>query len=146
MPPMSPFSVHRDKVLGHYATATWLRSVVLAMWNGSCNKVGLTSLTNLDSAHYSAFLEMVESYRIHGENDPGFMSLVSEVRARKDEEQRAADRQALLEDWLDAVKEALAREGVRTGVVSDQYDWFESLYNKSTKTSEAAHAYCCRNE
>lgn len=30
----SPFIRHRDKVMGYYSTAAWLRCVVLAMWGG----------------------------------------------------------------------------------------------------------------
>ncbi len=76
----SPFVVHRAKIIGDYGTAEWLRSVVLAMWNGSAHKVGLSKLVSLDDEHFRAFMEMLESYRRHGENDPAFLAIADECR------------------------------------------------------------------
>lgn len=41
---LSPFLTHRDKVLGYYNSASWLRAMVLALWRGSTHKVGLSQL------------------------------------------------------------------------------------------------------
>ena len=45
----SPFDIHRSKVLGHYSTASWLRSVVMAMYSGSTHPVGLSVLASIDA-------------------------------------------------------------------------------------------------
>lgn len=38
----SPFLKYRDMVLGYYSTASWLRRVIMAMWNGTDYKTGLS--------------------------------------------------------------------------------------------------------
>jgi len=75
---ISPFITHRNKVLGNYGAACFLRSVVLAMYNGQGHKVGLSGLTNLDRTHLTAFLELTNSYARHGENDDLFLALAVE--------------------------------------------------------------------
>jgi hypothetical protein len=75
---ISPFITHRNKVLGNYGAASFLRSVVLAMYNGQVHKIGLSGLTNLDGIHLAAFLELTSAYSHHGENDEAFLALASE--------------------------------------------------------------------
>lgn len=55
----SPFVTHRNKVLGYYGTAFYLRRLVLAMWNGTGYPTGLSFLTGLDSDHAEAAFEMM---------------------------------------------------------------------------------------
>jgi len=93
----SPFLMHRDKVLGYYGAASWLRQFVLAMWNGKGYPVGLSQFRGLDRYHADAAFDMLAAYRKHGENDQAFMSLAEECRARLKEEQ-AATNQAEQED------------------------------------------------
>jgi hypothetical protein len=91
----SPFQRHRGLVLGHYATAAWLRSVVMAMWNGHDYKVGLGQLGSLDARHFDACMDLFAHYRKHGENDPAFLRLADEVRRRMEQEAAAERDQAL---------------------------------------------------
>lgn len=87
----SPFITHRSMVLGHYSTAKWLRRVVMAMYSGEANPVGLSQLTNLDAAHFAAFEAMVAQYRRVGENDPALHALAQEIQERWDAEKAAAE-------------------------------------------------------
>jgi hypothetical protein len=137
----SPFRKHRDKVLGHYSTASWLRGVVMAMWNGSAHPVGLSKLTNLDAEHFAAFVDMVSHYRKVGENDPAFERLVRDVEARLAAEQQAVAREADLEVWLRAVKQSLRLIGKPTSLVEDRYEWFSVRFDAGD-TPEAAAAAC----
>jgi hypothetical protein len=82
----SPFITHRNKVLGYYNTASWLRQLVLAMWSGSNHKVGLSQLAGVDEDHAKAALDMLHGYRKNGENDPAFMTLADECLDRLKEE------------------------------------------------------------
>jgi hypothetical protein len=96
---ISPFRVHRDKVLGYYSTAGWLRNVVMALWRGSAHPVGLSKLAGVDDQHFQAFIDMVTHYRREGENDLAFRQLVQDVEARIHEEKSAAERGKQLEAW-----------------------------------------------
>ena len=143
---MSPFIKHRDKVLGHYGTAAWLRSVVMAMWNGSDHKVSLSNLTGLDHNHYTAFLEMVTGYREKGEGDPAFMALADEVRARQAEEHAAEAKQAQLDSWCGDVKYELRAIGCRSSEVDDYYDWFEHQFDAGIDPRDAAKAFASTHQ
>lgn len=136
----SPFITHRDKVLGHYGTAAWLRAVVLAMWNGNGFPVGLSKIVSLDSDHYAAFSEMIASYHANGENDAAFMALADEVRARKDQEIAAEKRQAELDDWCDDVKYELRQIGRKSSELDDRYEWFAKLFDEGKTPIEAVTA------
>lgn len=85
----SPFITHRKKVLGYYNTSSWLRQLVLAMWNGSSHQVGLSQLAGVDEEHAKAALEMLYGYRKNGENDPAFMTLADECFERLREDKAA---------------------------------------------------------
>lgn len=134
-PRQSPFARHRDKVLGYYGTASFLRAVVLALWNGTDYKVGLSSINNLDQEHYTALMEMIAQYRHIGERDPDFMALADDVRARVGEEKRAAERAEALEDWCGDIKSIIREKNakVRVGdLVDDHYDWLDSQFGSIT--------------
>ncbi|AMR77984.1 DUF7673 family protein [Cupriavidus nantongensis] len=134
----SPFVAHRDKVLGHYSTAAWLRRLVLAMWNGNAYPVGLSQLTNLDDSHAKAVLEMLSSYRQNGENDATFMALAEECRARLEEEAAAAQRADEFEAWLRQVRSELRTVGLSRDLADDRYDWFEGKFNAGLTPGDAA--------
>lgn len=141
---MSPFHKHRDKVLGHYGTASWLRSVVLAMWNGTGYPVSLSKLTGLDAEHYEAFREMCDSYREHGEGDPAFMALADEVRKRVEQEQAAERRAADFEDWSREAKYELREAGRKSHELDDHYTWFEQQFDAGQSPKLAVDAFCLR--
>lgn len=136
----SPFLKHRDKVLGYYSTASWLRSLVLSMWRGSAHKVGMSQLAGLDSEHTTAVFEMMNSYRQHGESDPAFMALAEECRQRQEEEQAAAEQSERLEDWCRDVQHALRQSGGRAGMVDDCYSWFSARFDAGDEPEHAARA------
>lgn len=134
----SPFITHRDKILGHYSTAAWLRRLVLSMWNGKAYPVGLSQLTNLDDSHAKAVLEMLSSYRLQGENDPAFMTLAEECRARLEEEAAAAKRADEFEIWLRQVRSELGTVGLSRDLADDRYDWFEGRFDAGLTPGDAA--------
>jgi hypothetical protein len=137
----SPFKKHRGKVLGHYGTADWLRAVVMAMWNGNDNRVGLSKLTNLDREHFAAFTEMVSTYHRLGEADPAFMALAEEVKDRIADEARAADKEAEFREWLDDATDCLREQGKHADLATDRYTWFWGRFNAGD-TPESAAASC----
>lgn len=134
----SPFIRHRDKVMGHYSTAAWLRCIVLAMWSGSTDKVGLSQLGSIDDDHYQAFAEMTSHYRLCGENDPALHALVEDIHARQQEEREANEREQRLERWCDETKTHLRERGLRSGELDDRYGWFESLFDQGKTPEDAA--------
>lgn len=140
----SPFEVHRDKILGHYSTAWWLRGVVMAMWNGDGYQVGLSHLVNLDADHFAAFAEMTAHYHRHGENDPAFMALANEVWKRQAEEKAAKDREEKLEKWCSTVKSELRIHGRKSGDLDDHYSWFEGQFNSGMAAAGAVEAFISR--
>lgn len=93
----SPFHRHRALLLQHdYSAAQALQSFVLSCWNGNTWQFRGDSLTNLDPEHRRAFLEMAQSYAIHGENDPVFMEV---CRAMIEQRRRwAVENKAKMDD------------------------------------------------
>lgn len=134
----SPFLKYRDMVLGYYSTASWLRRVIMAMWNGTDYKTGLSQITGLDAEHYQAFSEMVAHFRQHGESDSAFMALAKDILARMDEEQAAADRAAALDTWLDDVKDhtRLTRSAT-ANAIDDHYSWLERQFDDGVSSEQA---------
>lgn len=124
-PGESVFSTHRDKVLGHYSTASWLRQLVLAMWRGSDYPVGLSTLYSIDAEHFAAAIAMMQSYRKHGEDDESFMALAIECQQRIEAEKAAAERATRLEAWCKQAQRAVVEAGGRECYVSDHFGWFE---------------------
>lgn len=141
----SPFDIHRSKVLGHYSTASWLRSVVMAMYSGSTHPVGLSVLASIDAEHFKAFNDMVAGYRQYGENDPAFMALAKDVMQRQEEEAAAAKRAKDLEDWCYAVKSELRIHGRKSGEVDDHYSWFEQQFDAGVTAADAVEAFVTRS-
>ncbi len=134
-PTQSPFARHRDKVLGYYGTASFLRAVVLALWNGTDYKVGLSHITNLDQEHYTALMEMIAQYRHVGERDPDFMALADDVRARVGEEKRAAERAEAFEGWCDDIKYIIRDKNATVrarDLIDDHYGWLDSQFGSIT--------------
>lgn len=137
---ISPFRVHRDKVLGHYSTSGWLRCVVMALWRGSTQPVGLSTLGGLDEEHFRAFIEMLTHYRREGKNDLAFRQLVQDVEARIQEEQAASEREERLEAWRGQTVRELRRLGKPTGLIDDRYNWFEARFDAGDTPETAASA------
>lgn len=135
----SPFEIHRDMVLGHYGTASWLRRLVLSMWN-SHYTVSMTRLPSLDDAHATAAIEMIESFHRHGEGDPAFMSLAEECLQRKANEDAAEARGAAFEKWLKDVQVCISDLGARGGMVEDRYYWFSDRFDEGMEPLQAARA------
>ena len=134
----SVFETHREKVLGYYTTASWLRRLVLAMWNGNDYQVGLSRLATIDNEHFAAALAMIQAYRQNGERDEAFLSLAVECRQRVDAEKAAADRDDRLTRWCHSAQRAVTESGGRTGYVDDHYSWFESQFDLGVKPQAAA--------
>lgn len=134
----SVFTLHRDKVLGHYSTASWLRQLVLAMWNGTDYQVGLSNLAMVDADHFSAAMAMINSYRQHGERDAAFMNLAVECQQRIESEQAASERAGRLEDWCKATQYAVKQSGGRAFFVDDHYGWFEGQFEAGMAPEAAA--------
>lgn len=137
----SPFCIYRDMVLGQYSTAAWLRSAVMAMWNGQGHQVGLSQLTNLDIKHYDAFIAMVEHYRAFGENDQAFMALAEEIQLRMADEKAAENRAAAMEDWQRQMlgHSTIGRQAARYAI-DDFYSWLEGQFDAGMEPSDAMRA------
>lgn len=144
MATQSPFITHRDKVLGHYSTASWLRRVVMSLYNGSGHPVGLSPLTNTDAAHFAAFQEMVNHYRCVGENDPALHALVEEIQKRGREEQAAEERSLRLEDWNSDARRQLRALGLSSDVVDDRYSWFEARFDAGRTADDVVAEFAAR--
>ncbi len=134
----SPFEIHRSKVLGHYSTAGWLRRVVMALWDGAVCPIGLSNISNLDDAHFKAFIDMVTHYRRFGEGDSSFQELVQEIQARLQQELDAAERDKLLQSWLLNAVHELRRLGKPVDLIDDRYNWFESRFDAGITPADAA--------
>lgn len=137
----SPFITHRAKVLGHYSTANWLQGVVMALWSGNGNPVGLSQLTNTDAEHFAAFQEMVAHYRRVGENDPALHALVQEIEQRQRATSEAEEREKEYEPWSQDAARELRRLGKDAGLIDDRYNWFNARFDAGD-TPEAAAAAC----
>lgn len=66
----SPFLKYRD-ILVHqsYSAASALQDFALSCYNGSLGQFRGDSIGNFDTKHFAIFLELVNCYRQHGEND-----------------------------------------------------------------------------
>jgi hypothetical protein len=140
----SPFETHREKVLGHYSTAAWLRSVVMALYSGSTHKVGLSNLASVDAEHYKAFSDMIAGYRQNGENDRVFMALAIDVIKRQKEEAAAEEREAALEGWCGTVKSEMRIRGIKPHELDDHYSWFEGKFDIGMTAADAMEAFSNR--
>jgi hypothetical protein len=134
----SAFITHSDKVLGHYSTASWLRQLVLAMWNGDDYQVGLSKLASIDNEHFSAALAMIQSYHQYGESDQAFMNLAAECQKRVEAEKAAYERAARLDAWCNDTRLALRHAGARSYYVDDHYEWFERQFDAGVEPAAAA--------
>lgn len=134
----SVFTTHRDKVLGHYSTASWLRQLVLALWNGDDHQVGLSRLASMDDDHASAALAMIQSYRQNGERDSVFMELALECLQRIETEKDASERADRLESWCKEAQYALRHAGGQAHYVDDHYGWFERQFDAGMPAEAAA--------
>lgn len=123
----SPFLEYRDMVMGHYGTASWLRSLVMAMWNGSGYPVGLSQLGSVDEDHFNAAMAMLRQYRAHGENDCAFMALAEDIRVRMENEHAADEREQLFSDWRQELRYQLLECQMRPGDISNVMDEFCDL-------------------
>lgn len=86
----SPFLRHRQVILDHYSTARRLAKLTLHLWNYN-NPAELGQLLlNADNRHKRIALELIASYAEHGENDPHFMNLASEILDLQNAEAEAA--------------------------------------------------------
>jgi hypothetical protein len=141
----SPFLQFRDMVMGHYSTANWLRSFVMALWNGSDYKVGLSQLGSIDEAHINAAMAMLRQYREIGENDRAFMALAEDIRTRMEEERAAEERDLAYSGWLRDLRSFLTRQG-RMGseeiaqAVEDHFGWLEAEFDAGRSAESAGEA------
>lgn len=76
----SPFLRYRSVILDHYGTAERLAMLTLHLWNYNYPDQLGPLLLNADRRHKAIAMELIASYAHHGENDPHFMNLASEIR------------------------------------------------------------------
>lgn len=136
----SPYRTHREKVLGHHSTASWMRRVVLALWSDGNPMPSFARLQTLDDAHFAALNDMLAHYRQVGENDPELAKLAADVEARMYEERAATERAGRFEAWCADVRAALAKLGREPELVDDRYNWFESQFDAGRTPDDAARA------
>lgn len=95
---VSPFRVHREKILGCHSTAQRLQAVVLNLYNDGWwakkAPVYLSSLiANADAEHVEVLIDLIRAYKRNGENDRDFLALGRELavaRQPKSRRERAA--------------------------------------------------------
>ena len=95
---VSPFLVHREKILGCHSTALRLQAVVLNLYNDGWwakkEPVYLSSLiANADAEHVEILIDLIRAYKRNGENDRDFLALGKELaiaRQPKARRERAA--------------------------------------------------------
>jgi hypothetical protein len=105
----SPFLKHRD-ILVHqsYSAANALQDFALSCYNGSLGQFRGDSIGNFDPRHFEIFLELVNHYRLHGENDEHLL----EVGAAIWDNRRESGRKLLAEiAELGAIKPSEFAEG-----------------------------------
>lgn len=137
---VSPFVTHRDKVLGWYGTAGYLRQVVLGLWSGGAYPVNLSRLGGLDDAHFAAVIAMLEHYRVHGESDAAFVALAEACLERGEQERAAAERSNALDTWCSQAQREVVAKGGRRGLVDDHANWFEARFEEGMASEAAAGA------
>lgn len=72
----SPFLKYRDILLHEsYSAAGALQDFALSCYNGSLGQFRGDSIGNFDQAHFGIFLELVNHYRRHGENDEHLLNV-----------------------------------------------------------------------
>lgn len=145
---ISPFLQHREKVMGHYGTAAWMRQVVMALWNGNANKVGLSQIRSLDAEHWEAVIAMLDHYHRHGE-DESFMALTEEVRTRMAEERKAEERKLALESWMRDVRSHMIRTHSMFSydaeiAIDNHYHWLDGEFDKGSDATAAAKGLMVR--
>ena len=118
----SPFLKYRD-ILVHqsYSAAGALQDFTLSCYNGSLGQFRGDSIGNFDTEHFGIFLELVNHYRRHGENDQHFL----EVGAAIWESRRERGRK-LLADLAEhrAIKPSEYEDGSEREYWQ-QMDWLE---------------------
>lgn len=80
---VSPFLRYRKETMGNTPVAEQLRGLVLNLWGLRGNRPGfyLSALFAVADEHHKRIaLEMIASHANHGEADPQFIALASEVR------------------------------------------------------------------
>jgi hypothetical protein len=81
---LSPFEKHREILLEQsYSTAESLQQFVLSMYNSDNVQFRADKLTNYDTQHFAIFVELANSFHLHGENDPAFMQICREMWAQR---------------------------------------------------------------
>src|SRR3546814_10343992 len=100
------------------------------MYNGQDYKIGLSQLSGMDNQHFQAFSQMIIYYRLQGENDPSFIGLVGDIRARMQEENAAQEREEALEEWLHQVKTKFRVScDSAAHAIDDHYSWLEGQFD-----------------
>lgn len=138
----SPFFTHRSMILGHYSTASWLRTLVMAMWNGTDHKAGLSQLATVDDRHFAACSEMIAHFCKHGENDPAFMALAKDIQQRMREESDAVERSDALDEWRKDVRHSLiekhkVKPSRASYALEDHYNWLEQKFDAGVRAEDA---------
>ena len=106
----SPFEKYRSILLDEdYSTATSLQTFVLSLYNGASTQFRADTLRNYDAKHTAIFIEFVESYNRHGENDEAFMQVCRDMWAQR--KQMGADHLARV-----AAHEAISPQDYDEGV------------------------------
>jgi len=91
----SPFLLRADVLLiADYSAARTLQNFTLSLWNGNRFGFNASNISNFDPTHMGYFLEFATWYHKHGENDPNFMGVCSQMIAKR-EKWAAANRAEL---------------------------------------------------
>lgn len=92
----SPFLKYRD-ILVHqsYSAAGALQDFALSCYNGSLGQFRGDSIGNFDTEHFQIFLELVNYYRLHGENDQHLLDVGAAIwKSRRERGRKQTPRRA----------------------------------------------------
>lgn len=132
----TPFEAHREKVMGHYWAASYLRRVVLSL-GGDGATVDLSLLLSLDRAHGAAVVDMLDAFRANPDGR-AFRALLDACRLRRADEQAAHERAQRFECWLRTARTHLGELGLYPDLTEDRHGWFEARFDAGDTPEHAA--------
>lgn len=123
----SPFLKYRDILTNQsYSAAGALQDFALSCYNGSLGQFRGDSIGNFDTQHFEIFLELVNYYRRHGENDQHLLEVGAAIW--KNRRERGRKLQADLAEHR-AIKPSEYEEGSEREYWQ-QMDWLERQLQK----------------
>ena len=132
----APLVAHRERILGHYWAASYLRRVVLSLGVEGAT-VDLSLLLSLDRTHAGAVVDILETFRADPEGRV-FRELVDACLMRLADEQAAHERAERFESWLRLTRLHVDKLGLYQDLTVDRHGWFEDRFEAGDTPEQAA--------